>query len=53
MLRGFVLVDLKSYDIYPAWQSRFLKVIKLLLTILKPLLKMTGILEKGYILAFK
>jgi hypothetical protein len=31
----------------------FLKAIKLLLTILKPLLKKTMIFEKGYILAFK
>jgi SAM-dependent methyltransferase len=53
LLRGFVLIDLNSYDIYLAWQSRFLGAIKLFLTILKPLLKVTGILEKGYILAFK
>jgi SAM-dependent methyltransferase len=53
LLRGFVLIDLKSYDIYLAWQSRFLRAIKLFLTILKPLLKVTGILEEGYISAFK
>jgi len=54
LLRGFVLIDLKSYDIYLAWQSsRFFWVIKLFLTILMPLLKITRILEKGYILAFK
>jgi SAM-dependent methyltransferase len=54
LLRGFVLIDLESYDIYLAWQSsRFLRVLKLFLTILIPLLKITRILEKGYILAFK
>jgi 2-polyprenyl-3-methyl-5-hydroxy-6-metoxy-1,4-benzoquinol methylase len=54
LLKGFVLIDLESYDIYLAWQSsRFLRVIKLFLTILMPLLKITRILEKGYILAFK
>jgi SAM-dependent methyltransferase len=53
LLRGFVLIDLNSYDIYLAWQSRFLRVLKLFLTILMPLFKVTGILEKGYILAFK
>jgi|GEM_PF-1665228 SAM-dependent methyltransferase len=53
LLRGFVLIDLKSYDIYLACRSRFLRAIKLFLTILMPLLKVTGILEKGYILAFK
>jgi len=53
LLRGFVLVDLKQYDIYLAGDSPFLKAIKVFLTILKPLLKITKILEKGYILAFK
>jgi 2-polyprenyl-3-methyl-5-hydroxy-6-metoxy-1,4-benzoquinol methylase len=53
LLRGFVLIDLKNYDIYLAHQSRFFRTIKLFLTILKPLLKITRILEKGYILAFK
>jgi len=53
LLRGFVLINLKSYDIFLARQSRFFKTIKLFLTILKPLLKITGSLRKGYILAFK
>jgi SAM-dependent methyltransferase len=53
LLRGFVLIDLKSYDIFLARQSRFFRTIKLFLTILKPLLKITGSLRKGYILAFK
>jgi len=53
MLRGFVLIDLRTYDIYLAHQSSFLKTIKLLLTILKPLLKMMRCSKKGYILAFK
>jgi len=53
MLRGFVLIDLKSYEIHLASQSHFLRAIKFILTVLKPLLKMTGILKKGYVLAFK
>jgi SAM-dependent methyltransferase len=53
LLKGFVLIDLKSYDIFLARQSRFFRTIKLFLTILKPLLKITGSLRKGYILAFK
>jgi len=36
-----------------AGQSRFLKAIKILLTILKPILKVTKVLERGYLLAFK
>jgi len=47
------MVDLKHYNIYLAGQSLFLRAIKALLTILKPLLKVTRILEKGYLLAFK
>jgi len=53
LLRGLVLIDLKSYDIHLASRSRFLRTIKFILTVLKPLLMMTGILKKGYILAFK
>jgi SAM-dependent methyltransferase len=53
MIRGFVLIDLKNYDIYLASHSHFLRAIKYFLTILKPLLKRMRILEKGYILAFK
>jgi hypothetical protein len=53
LLRGFMLIDLKNYDIYLARQSRFFRTIKLFLTILKPLLKITDSLRKGYILAFK
>mgnify|MGYP000052909739 CR=1 FL=1 len=53
LLRGLVMVDLKHYNIYLAGQSSFLRAIKVLLTILKPLLKVTRILEKGYLLAFK
>jgi len=53
LLRGLILVDLKRYDIYIAGCSRFLKTVKVFLTILKPLLKISKILEKGYILAFK
>jgi len=53
LLRGLVMVDLKHYNIYLAGQSRFLKAIKILLTILKPILKVTKVLERGYLLAFK
>ena len=53
LLRGLVMVDLKHYSIYLAGQSRFLKAIKILLTILKPILKVTKVLERGYLLAFK
>ena len=52
LLRGLVLVDLKNYDIHLASRSRFLRVIKFILKVLKPLL-MTGILKRGYVLAFK
>ena len=53
LLRGLVMVDLKHYNIYLADQSRFLKATKILLTILKPVLKVTKIFERGYLLAFK
>ena len=52
LLRGLILVDLRRYDIYLAGHSLFLKTVKVFLTI-KPLLKISKILEKGYILTFK
>lgn len=53
LLRGLVLVHLKNYDVYLASHSRFLRIIKFILIILKPLLIITRGFEKGYLLAFK
>jgi len=53
LLRGLILVDLKRYEIHLAGHSTFLKMIKFILTVLKPLLRITGSLKRGYLLAFK
>lgn len=53
MLRGFVLIDLESYSVFGIRKSRFFKILKLFLIILKPFLRVTGLLDKGYLLAFK
>lgn len=53
LLRGFLLVDLKSYSILSIEGSIFLEAIRFALNILKPLLKVTRILERGYMLAFR
>lgn len=53
LLRGFVLIDLESYSVFTIGKSRFFKILKLFLIILKPFLRVTGLLDKGYLLAFK
>lgn len=53
LLRGLLLIDLKNYSIHLAEHSRFLKAVKILLMLLRPLLRMTKLLERGYLIAFK
>jgi len=53
LLRGFVLVDLHSYEALTMPGSRLFRIVKFLLTILKPFMKVLKVFRKGYLLAFK
>ncbi|MEM4677362.1 MAG: class I SAM-dependent methyltransferase [Candidatus Korarchaeota archaeon] len=53
LLRGFVLVDLHSYEVLTIPGSRLFRIVKFLLTILKPFMKALKVFRKGYLLAFK
>jgi len=53
LLRGFILVGLNDYKILLALDSRFFKVARFFLYLLKPILKAMKFFERGYILAFK
>ncbi|MEM1515884.1 MAG: hypothetical protein QXH24_07575 [Candidatus Bathyarchaeia archaeon] len=53
LLRGFVLVDLHSYEVLTMPGSRLFKAVKLLLTIFKPFMKALRAFRKGYLLAFR
>ena len=56
LLRGFVLVDLHSYEVLKMPGSRLFRIVKFLLTILKPFMKALKVFRrvlKGYLLAFK
>lgn len=53
LLRGFVLIELNEYKVLLASESKFFKAIRLLLYLLKPILEVTGFLERGYILVFR
>lgn len=53
LLRGFILVGLNDYKILLALDSRFFKVARFFLYLLKPILKAIKFFERGYILAFK
>lgn len=53
LLRGLLLVNLKSYEVLTAGSSSFLSFLSLTLKLLRPILKLTKLLERGYLLAFK
>jgi SAM-dependent methyltransferase len=52
LLRGLVLVDIRSYKILLVRSSLLFRTIKAILILLMPLLRLVGILKKGYLLAF-
>jgi SAM-dependent methyltransferase len=53
LLRGFILIDLKRYNIFLASGSIFFKMLRLVLTTLGPILRALGLFRKGYLVAFK
>lgn len=53
LLRGLILIELGEYRVLLASESKFFRVIRVLLYLLKPLLKAVGILERGYVLVFR
>ncbi|MCX8161516.1 MAG: class I SAM-dependent methyltransferase, partial [Candidatus Bathyarchaeota archaeon] len=53
LLRGFILISLNDCKILLASDSKFFKIVRILLRLLKPILKSISLLERGYILAFK
>ena len=53
LLRGFILTNLSDYVVLLASSSMFFKTIRIVLTALRPMLKVTRLLEKGYLLVLK
>jgi hypothetical protein len=51
-LRGFILVRIDKVDVL-TMLSRLWRVLGLLIKIFHPLLKLCGVLERGYLLAYK
>jgi len=53
IVRGFMLVDLRDLRFYLASTSIFFRILKVALEVMKPLLRLFRVLERGYLLAFK
>lgn len=53
IVRGFMLADLRDSSFYLASTSIFFRILKVALEVMKPLLRLFRVLERGYLLAFK